>query len=179
MSNFREKPHQKNSEPLPKEQILGLGGGEKRGEKIFVKVNYHEIGWITLETKVRNNFRSQTQGTAHPEGYLWLNSEVYKSEEFRYDIATAKCALPVYWVYGGRIYHNWLYYPALVFQPPCRSDQEIQLANDARKDAARQLLNRALERHPGCVGTVAELLAEDRWLGKIAPGEDSTAKRVL
>ena len=124
--------------------------------------------------------RSQDQGTAHPEGYLWLNSRVHTSTAFRYDLATARCALPTYFIdHRGRIDCRWRYYSALVFQPPCGSDHEIRLENKAREAEARQLLYEALYEHPEYISTVAELLAEYRWLGKVAPGDASAARRVL
>src|SRR5476651_393976 len=108
MTNVNSMPPGK-IDPLTKQQILKLHGGEDRGEEIFVCVDRgREFGYMFYDVFVRNQWRSQ-RPSAHPEGSLRLASKLWKGWYFRYDIASGKCLVRHHDVstYSGTIGEMW------------------------------------------------------------------------
>ena|ERR1017187_3079451 len=181
MRPFYELVPQKKCAPLTKQQICSLRGGKFHGEWIFVSVDFgRELGYAVYEARVKNQMRSQ-KPPAHPEGYLWLKSELHKNAwDFRYDIARGECAVPFFdsW-WPGKINRAWRDFPAVVLQPPGGSDDMILLRRQARAAEARVRLYHALMHHPESLPAAAELLAEALGLQSAHPSDADPAKRML
>lgn len=165
----------KKCEPLKKEKIVALQGGDIHGERIFLVVNLgRESGYAVYDARVKGNRQSQRY-PAHPEGWLWLKSDLHRNNGlFRYDIADSKCKVRLfeysYWS-TSRINYSWRFHPAVILQPRPGSEEEAELVMKAKDTEARGRLWLALQSRPEYISTVDELVAEHLGLTNSPDGD--------
>jgi hypothetical protein len=181
MSQFYELIPKRNMDPLTKRQICDLCGGNIHGETIFVVTHLvREFAYAVYEVKVKNQRRSQKH-PYHPEGYLWLKSDLYGSaKNFRYDIASETIKAPLFEAWPtGKLSRRWHRLPAVVLQPPTGSDDAILLMGRARDTEGRERLLKTLTEHPDSLTTATELLVEAKGLQAVNRSGTDPAERTL
>lgn len=174
-------PLPQKSAPLTKSDIVKLKGGKYRGEQVFLVVDFGPTrGYVIYDVNIRNQRQSQRQ--VHPEGYLWLKSNLFGiQKQFRYDIATDKCCVPVPDVslYSGNLYQSWRSFPSVLFNPRHDSEDAHLMRGATVEEEAREGLFGAIRKNPSDQDTIANLMAEALDIPKRDSSKEPSGVRIV